>query len=177
MEPSRIFMEVRGTRILGDKQIYSPSLGEEKKKQQQHIFGAVLTGGIQLNFCLCLGSERRQRADTPNLFEVMQDSTAKIVIFAVFKTMEFVISFLNASAGPVEKVWKATAKISLQLPHPRPWAAVSSAGNSSKPSCKWPIKKDLVRGTLTCQGCSGTRIPSGPPRVTLPRMMYFPCLF
>lgn len=47
----------------------------------------------------------------------MQESTAKTVIFAVFKTMVFVISFLNASAGPAEKVWKATAKISFQPPH------------------------------------------------------------
>lgn len=38
-------------------------------------------------------------------------------------------------------------------------------------------KKGLVRGTLTCQGSSGTRIPSGPPRVTLPCMMYFPLPF
>ena len=46
------------------------------------------------------------------------DPTSKIVtFFQFFKTIESVISFLNASAGPVEKVWKATAKISLQAPH------------------------------------------------------------
>ena len=48
----------------------------------------------------------------------MRESTAKIVtFFQFFKTIESVISFLNALAGPVEKVWKATAKISLQAPH------------------------------------------------------------
>lgn len=45
-----------------------------------------------------------------------------MVIFAVktktkTKTMEFVISSLNASAGPGEKVWKMTAEISSPPPH------------------------------------------------------------
>lgn len=67
-------------------------------------------------FSFVLGLEEGKKLILPIYLQQCKSQQPKSPFLQFFKTIELVISFLNASAGPVEKVWKATAKISFQLP-------------------------------------------------------------
>lgn len=77
----------------------------------------------------------------------MRESTPKIVVFAIFKTIEFL--FLNASAGPIEQVWKATAKISFPAPT-ETLRSCQPCREQQQPLTQMAYKKGLVGDTLTC---------------------------
>lgn len=91
----------------------------------------------------------------------MQEPTSKTVVFAVFKTIEL-ISFLNASAGPVGKAWKATAKISFPGP-PETLRGCQYYREQQRSLTQMAYKKGLVRDTLTCGASPALGFPAALP--------------